>query len=124
MGSRKKYEKEEHIHSWYPGKDASEDTCVCGGVRVSQAEFTRRKEVWDDYHRRVQETRAYQRFVEQKEAYRRGDMAQVKELALEAKNERKSKTNWLEKPHFPDYQWPKYVILEKEQAMAELLQSF
>ena len=41
----------------------------------------------------------------------KGDFTTVKELALEAREELKNKTDWLPKPNFPDpASWTLYVI--------------
>lgn len=123
MSLKRKQEKDQHYHSWHESKDDSEENCVCGCVLVSQAEFDRREKEWDEYLKKVKETRSYKRFIEQKEAMKKGDLAKVKELVFEAKKERETKTDWLPKPHFPDYQWPKYIIKEKEEFIQNLLYS-
>lgn len=99
-----------HEHSWYKGSDLSEMKCVCGGVLISAGEFERRKQAWKDYFDKVHESRAYLRFKEQKEALLKGDLATVKRLAAEAKEDLNSKTDWIEKPHFPDTDWQHYYV--------------
>jgi hypothetical protein len=69
---------------------------------LSWDDFNERKKIWQDYYIQVRTTRAYKRFVEQKDAMRRGDLKKVKELAQEAKKDRLNE-NWeIAKPKFPD----------------------
>ena len=127
MAKRIKQENETHIHFWFTASDPSHQLCNCGCILVSNQEWKRRKEEWDNYFVRVRETESYKRFFEQKEAWKRGEMVVVKTLGLEAKKDLKEKCDmidgewvekkgmWLEKPHFPDpITWAKYRIYEEK----------
>jgi len=114
MGTRTKKlpEKEQHIHNWISWADVSSQKCTdCQYLLISKKEDFRRREEWNGCRVRVRETRSYKRFIEQKEAMYKGDFTTVKELALEAREELKNKTDWLPKPNFPDpASWTLYVI--------------
>lgn len=65
------------------------------------AEKKKRREAWDAYYEAVRETRAYQRFWEQRGAFKRGDTETVKRLAIEA-GEQREKGQFMPKPSFAD----------------------
>lgn len=53
---------------------------------------------WEAYYELVRHSRAYERYGEQREAYRRKDFLKVKELAAEARADLENKTDWIPKP--------------------------
>jgi len=71
-------------------------------ILISWNEFNRRKKIWEEYYKKVPETRAYKRFIEQKEALKKGNLDVVKRLAQEAKQQIIYGTSELSKPSFPD----------------------
>lgn len=71
-------------------------------VLISVAEFNKRKVAWNEYYGRVRNTRAYHRFVEQRNAYKSGDKQTFNRLYEEAKQARIDGISELAKPPFPD----------------------
>jgi len=53
---------------------------------------------WEEYYQAVKSSRAYQRFYQQKEAFKAGMMSVVKALAEEARKDLEEKTDWIPKP--------------------------
>lgn len=53
-------------------------------VVISLAELVNRRRAWGDYYERVRGTKAYKRFLLQREALDIGDFSRVKELSKEA----------------------------------------
>lgn len=70
-------------------------------VVITLSEFNRRKKEWTEYYEAVKHTRSYERFFEQKEALRSGDLTKVKILAEEARQQMINQ-DYLPKPEFPD----------------------
>jgi hypothetical protein len=65
---------------------------------LPEGEKERIEEAWNKYFDLVRESKSYKRYCEQRDAYKRGDMAIVKNLSLEAREEMANKTDWIPKP--------------------------
>lgn len=65
---------------------------------LPQGEKNKIAEEWEGYYKVIKNSRSYERYCTQRDAFKRGDMARVKELAQEAKEEREQKTDWIPKP--------------------------
>jgi len=68
---------------------------------VTAAEFARRKRVWGEYYAKAQQSHSYQKFLEQRAAFKRGDMTTIRRIATEARGDLLN-GNFLPKPLFPD----------------------
>lgn len=68
---------------------------------VTAVEFARRKRVWGEYYAKARQSHSYQRFLEQRAAFKQGDMATVRRIATEAREDLLN-GNFLPKPPFPD----------------------
>lgn len=68
---------------------------------ITSAEFAYRKRVWNEYYTKARQSRTYQRFLEQRAAFKQGDMATVRRIAAEAREDLLS-GRFLPKPPFPD----------------------
>lgn len=83
-------------------KKTSGPTIQLPSLIITLSEYNGRKKIWNEYYAKVPETRAYKRFVEQKEAMRIGDLGKVKLLAEEARQEILDGRRELTTPPWPD----------------------
>lgn len=68
---------------------------------ITAAEFVYRKRVWGEYYDKSKQSQSYQRFLEQRAAFKQGDMATVRRIAAEAREDLLN-GRFLPKPPFPD----------------------
>lgn len=68
---------------------------------ITATEFAYRKRVWGEYYAKARQSQSYQRFLEQQVALKRGDIATVRRIAAEAREDLLN-GRFLPKPPFPD----------------------
>lgn len=121
MSKRIKEETGLHEHLWSAVVSNGQQVCSCKCVLISTKEFDRRKAQWDIYYEKVRETIPYKRFIAQKKAMKENNLALVRAFAEKAREELKTKNDWLPTPPFPDDSWPKYRTVEGEEKRLEML---
>ena len=106
-------EEFEHVHSWKAGANQSYQSCACGKILVSQAEYDRRVDEWDNYLDLLAETEAYKDFLRLKRLFRVKKMVdpnhalpekeqQQWDLLMARIKQRSATRDYMPKPHFPD----------------------
>jgi hypothetical protein len=69
---------------------------------LPQAEREQIANDWEGYYDLVKHSRAYERYQEQRQAYRENRMDRVRGLAAEARQDLEQKTDWIPKPSSVD----------------------
>jgi hypothetical protein len=88
--------------------------------RLPKEEQQAIKDEWNDYYEKVTYTPAYKRFILQKEAMKNGDLAKVKDIAIEARKALKEGKTHIPKPRGLDYEtvvmdpdWLRYLYFKR-----------
>jgi hypothetical protein len=106
-------EKQEHKHRWIEGGQNTWycDQDDCRLVRITQDEYDRRIEEWDNYYQFVQTTESYQDFVAMRKAFFERNKPEI-DLIIKRAKERLEANNYHAKPNFADPRDRKYEITE------------
>ena len=99
-----KLEKINHEHSFKAMGFFDEERCSCGAIKVSQKEYQRRWDAWENYYAECKQSPSFIRFIDMKEAIKMGDREKIQELMAESKRvmENKDYVVLEKKPKFPD----------------------
>lgn len=112
--------KQEHIHNWYPN-GLVEECCknlyngqLCNKIKISEEEYNRRADEWNNYYQLVLTTPSYLRFKKIREAYQTQDIETVKLLKKEAIASL-NKSEYLSQPAFIDPNSPTNPYITPEE---------
>ena len=106
-----------HKHDFKDYGFFDEERCVCGITRISEAEYIRRKNEWDNYYRSVQNTEAYSLYNLAHAAFKEKNWVFLKEISGRCHQLNSTSSNELSKPKFQDPERQSYygfLVVKKE----------